>query len=402
MAIDQEKLAITVLYVEDEEMVRHSFQDVLNRHVENVLVATDGEEGLRLFKSEWVDVVITDIRMKHMDGLDMIREIRSQDEQVNIIVTSAFTDVDYFTEAIELKVDHFVIKPFDLDRMREILREITERLKTREQLRQKELLLEQYKRVVDESAIVSKADKEGIITFANKAFCQISGYSVEELVGQKHSIVRHPHTKKEVFEELWNTILGKRVWRGIMENRKKNGDSYFVDMKIFPILNEADEIGEFIAFRYDITKLVMKERELEKLRFKQMNEHIDKAYDIRLEALLNGIPVPAVIIDDENVILSFNRHFEDFFDLHDDKDVLKKLEAQEQDITELFEREEGYLYDDGVIDWKYLAENMGFDDGLVDVKFRGSSNKYHISLQRIPLASGEKRYIACMVPSCEV
>ncbi len=66
--------------------------------------------------------------------------------------------------------------------------------------------MEQYKHVVDESAIVSKTDLDGVITYVNNQFCQISGYDEEELLGKKHSIVKHPDNKIELFKEIWNTI----------------------------------------------------------------------------------------------------------------------------------------------------------------------------------------------------
>ena len=71
-------------------------------------------------------------------------------------------------------------------------------------------LLEQYRKTLDETAIVSKTDKHGIITFVNDKFCKISGYSEDELIGKPHNIVRHPDTPKSFFKNLWTTILSKK------------------------------------------------------------------------------------------------------------------------------------------------------------------------------------------------
>jgi len=77
-------------------------------------------------------------------------------------------------------------------------------------------LLDEYKNAVDRSSIVSKTNKKGIITCVNQKFCDISGYSKEELLRKPHNIVRHPDMPKEAFKMMWNTILSKKPWSGIV------------------------------------------------------------------------------------------------------------------------------------------------------------------------------------------
>ena len=79
--------------------------------------------------------------------------------------------------------------------------------------------LKQYQNAIDESNIVSKTDINGVITFANDEFCKISGYSRKELIGSSHNIVRHPDVSKSVFKKLWDTILAKKVYKGIIKNK---------------------------------------------------------------------------------------------------------------------------------------------------------------------------------------
>jgi PAS domain S-box-containing protein len=123
-------------------------------------------------------------------------------------------------------------------------------------IRNKNKLLEEYKKAIDDSTIVTKTDKNGIIIYANQQFCTISGYEEEELIGKNHNIVRSPNMPKEAFKELWETIQSKKTWNGIVENRKKNGDSYFVKATVMPILDTDNEIVEYIAVRQDISELV--------------------------------------------------------------------------------------------------------------------------------------------------
>ncbi|MGE4295892.1 MAG: ATP-binding protein [Campylobacterales bacterium] len=130
----------------------------------------------------------------------------------------------------------------------------------REMRRERELarshkLLGEYRRLVDESAYVSKTDLQGVITYVNDRFCEISGFSREELIGAPHSIVRHPDMKAEVFEQMWQTLQSGQVWRGIIKNKNRSGEGYFVDSVVAPIFDEQGEVSEYMALRYDVTAL---------------------------------------------------------------------------------------------------------------------------------------------------
>lgn len=159
-----------------------------------------------------------------------------------------------------------ILKPM---RMQEQLLSENVALKTRE-LGLAQTILSEYKKAVDMSSIVSKASPSGIITYVNDAFCEISGYSREELLGKPHNVIRHPEMSKDVFRDMWNTILNKRVWKGVIKNLKKGGDEYYVNSTIIPIIGQDGEIKEFISIRNDITELTRKE----KLIIEQTIDHV--------------------------------------------------------------------------------------------------------------------------------
>lgn len=116
--------------------------------------------------------------------------------------------------------------------------------------------LQQYQRAIDESNIVSKTDINGIITFVNDEFCKISGYLRDELIGQSHNIVRHPDVPAEYFKHLWETILNKKIYKGLIKNRTKDGKAVYLNTTIIPILDNNNEIEEFVAICYDITEMI--------------------------------------------------------------------------------------------------------------------------------------------------
>jgi len=105
----------------------------------------------------------------------------------------------------------------------------------------------------DQYVITSVTDIKGTILSVSKPFEDISGYSEQELLGSPHNIVRHEDMPKEAFEDLWQTIQKKEIWRGEVKNRKKDGGYYWVDSTIIPLLNSKKEIVGYRAIRIDIS-----------------------------------------------------------------------------------------------------------------------------------------------------
>jgi len=111
----------TILLAEDEDNLRESFKKVLHLFVKDVYDARDGEAALSLYKKYSPDIIITDIKMPKLNGLELIKTIRLEDKDIPIIVTSAYTDQDFLLESIKLSLVEYVIKPIKESKLNSIL-----------------------------------------------------------------------------------------------------------------------------------------------------------------------------------------------------------------------------------------------------------------------------------------
>jgi len=114
--------------------------------------------------------------------------------------------------------------------------------------------------------LVSETDERGIINFANDEFCHYAGYTVEELIGKPHNMVRHPDMPKAAFKDLWETIKRGEKWRGFVKNRAKDGRYYWVFATVYPFVNCDGKHG-YISCRRTIS--TMEKEQYEKL-YKEM------------------------------------------------------------------------------------------------------------------------------------
>ena len=245
-----------VLYVEDDDNTREELEFFLQKKVNRLFIAKNGQEGFELFEENRPDLIITDIQMPVLNGIKMIQKIKEIDASVPIIIITAFNDTDYLFEAIKLKVTSYLTKPLNLYSLSETLSSISKNINLEKENKEIYNSLKQYKDIVDESSIISKTTKDGIITYVNEPFEKISGYKKEEVIGKFHNIINHPSIDKSIFVNMWKRIkIEKKSWQGRVKNISKNGTEYYVDLIVKPILDLKGNILEFISLSNDITDL---------------------------------------------------------------------------------------------------------------------------------------------------
>ncbi|MGA9380473.1 MAG: PAS domain S-box protein, partial [Phormidium sp.] len=147
-----------------------------------------------------------------------------------------------------------------------VAKDITKQKQAEEKLHQTLQDLSDFKYALDEAAIVAITDAQGVITYANDRFCEISKYSHDELIGNTHRLVNSGNHSQQFFAQMWKTISSGETWRGEIQNRAKDNTYYWVDTTIVPFLDHQGKPVQYLAIRRDITARKQTEFHAESLK----------------------------------------------------------------------------------------------------------------------------------------
>lgn len=256
--IEKNKLK-TILIVDDSFVVREQLKDIFSNRNYNILETSTTEEALNLIKTNKIDLLLLDLELEKSNGYDFLvkhRKIILDELRIKVLIITGNISPNLIRDSFRLGVREIIKKPYMIEELVLKTDMFTNDKDIEDEVFYKTQLLNQYKDTVDRSFIVSKTNSEGIITYVNEAFCKISGYIEEEVIGKPHNIIKHRDMATSVFKEMWHTIKDlKEPWRGIVKNRKKDGSEYWVHTIINPILDADNNVIEFIAIRSDITEI---------------------------------------------------------------------------------------------------------------------------------------------------
>ena len=167
----------SILYVEDEEGVRKQLSRFLKQFSSELFVAADGKEGLELYKKYKPDIVLSDIKMPNMNGIEMVKAIKQIDPKQHVIFTTAHNESGYFIDAIEIHVDGYVLKPINLEKLETKLNTIKEQINIKKQLAAQQKLI--YEIIQLQDNIIFILDKDRKIIFSNQKFLDV--FSVKSI-----------------------------------------------------------------------------------------------------------------------------------------------------------------------------------------------------------------------------
>lgn len=252
-----ERIPARVLVVEDDAITRVQLQRMLSRLVTQVKIASDGLDGLASWRDWQPDLLVTDIMMPRMDGLQMSRAIKADDPEAQIIVVTSSSEIEHLRQALDIGIDRYVSKPVDERLLRDALCKCLLDLRRLRDLRMARLVFES----AGEGVVVT--DATGIILAVNPAFCEISGYREDEALGRTPAMLasgRHDHG---FYRHMWESLRGLGRWSGEIINRRKSGEIYPEWLSIVAVEEPSRNVTRYIGLFSDITE---RKREEERIR----------------------------------------------------------------------------------------------------------------------------------------
>ncbi len=303
MNLNKEQLII--VYVEDDPVIRDNTLEVLRRRYSNVYSAEDGLAGWQLYKEIMPDLVITDIKMPVMSGLDLIKNIREVSADQHILITSAYNDSELLIDALNLAVDGYLIKPFLTDALISYIQRVVHSLKLKSEVEAYHTRLEQMVNERTQELLQSEGKfgalieklLDGLIlienhkiVFSNSSIGTLLGYSKAELHGEEYTMliaekevarVKHIHEQRLKREgnvpELYQTIL-----------KAKDGLEIPVELNVGFLTLE--EVPQVLVLIRDLTKRLQMEHER-----------------LRLEGAIDQVEESVIITDTTGLIVYINR-----------------------------------------------------------------------------------------------
>jgi PAS domain S-box-containing protein len=253
------RTAYRVVLVDDDVAVMGLHANILEAAGFEVL-AIDDPVAARDFLGDFApDACVLDVEMPSCRGTDLAALLRRDKRyaRLPLIYLSSFSDIDHQLDARQAGGEDYLVKPVDARLLVTAVMARTQQFRMLEtayhQRRQAWHRLDNLMTALDAQALVSIATADGTIIEVNRKFCEISGYSREELIGRNHRIVKSGHHPTAFFEGMWQTISAGRIWRGEVKNRRKDGSSYWVQSSIAPILDKLGLPEQYISIRTDIT-----------------------------------------------------------------------------------------------------------------------------------------------------
>ncbi|MBE0496922.1 MAG: EAL domain-containing protein [Campylobacterales bacterium] len=292
---------LDILYIEHEPS--QAQQIVALFHSNQLRHVTTTHEALRVFKATPYPFVILCASLPKGESIDVCRTLKALAPHTKILLHVAPAECAQLLEAIRIGVDAFALKPLEKPAFLATFNAMADASFASRKSEETLHLAQQLSRAFEASAIVSKTNPSGIITYANKAFETISGYTQEELLGKPHNIVRHPDMNKSIFKEMWDVISNGQIWKGVVKNRHKDGGFYVVEATIIPILDVNGKVTEYMSVRHDISQLETRNSYLQDVAARNIeiaktksNELLEKLYKDEITNLPNSLALQRDIV----------------------------------------------------------------------------------------------------------
>ena len=251
---------LNVLYIEDDPKIAKTILNLYKTIFHTVHYCNNIKDGYFLFekKHSEIDLIVIEAQMQHISGIKMVTHLREVFgyKQAILFTINIATD-GVILKCFRLGAEDYLVKPIKHNHHLKVLCKVLQPIIDTKEIYKLNQELKIYKEYADKQIIISKTCPNSIITYVNENFCETSKYTEKELIGKPHNIIRHPDVPKKTFSQMWDMISSGDKWNGEIQNRAKDGSSYFVETDVFPIKDKNNNIIEYMSFRQDVTSYVI-------------------------------------------------------------------------------------------------------------------------------------------------
>jgi len=379
-----------ILYVEDEDKIRELLEKRLSKHFGKVYTAQNGEVGLYKFETHRPKVVVTDIRMPIMDGLEMLKIIKEKAPRTKVVITTAHNDMDFIMRSIEIGIDRYLLKPIETNTLVSALKKICFGIYTEEKAIecQRKSIGEKSSRIITNifeqlsysipNPMILYSGKKPI--FVNKAFsdlfsietmCAINGaeLDIESFLGIKNKekvSISLPSGRKKVFDCYKTEIK--------LDGEDKTTLYSFNDMTAFEYQNS--KLKSYADILYDILK--MREKTSEDSFSRQTGADTNKDGSVRVQSMLSSSEMEA-LKRSHIYKISAKEYVEDITeDVLAELDELRELELEIDEILDRMDEDGNFALRIGELGGRFVSYShsigklIEFEDLAVAVRNLGN------------------------------
>ena len=245
---------LTIMYVEDDESIRGSLSGILKKIFGEVIICNDGNDGANQFKyytlerKSKIDAVVSDINMPNLNGIDMVKEIRTIDEEVPVIFTTAHGEANYLMDAIKLRIAYYALKPINTTELLQNISKFCMIEHTKNLVQKKEQEIAQYMDIMNQIASMFKVNNDGDIIEVNELLCDISEYTQDELQSMQIDSLLHKDSLITTYQDVLKMIGQDDTFTGKIKFQSKSGNSFYLNSTIIPSHN--DSTGKVNGYIY--------------------------------------------------------------------------------------------------------------------------------------------------------
>ncbi|MCX6153380.1 MAG: response regulator [Candidatus Kapabacteria bacterium] len=259
---------LSVLVVEDDATSRHYLVALLKKTLESVYIAVDGRDGLNKYLEYKPDIVLSDIGMPVMNGLEMSRRIKKINPKAQIILTTAFDNKENLMEAINIGISQYLVKPVQKQYLFDALNRISEIINLEAEVQRQNDNIQTLSNAIEHSStIIVLFNKEELIEYCNPITYELTEYTSDDILNKPLECFNFEFSDKILSDNFYQAFHDKKDWRGEIQVRTKGGLSFWSIASISPVKMPNGSFSHIVLTIEDITLQKMKEEYLEMTNF---------------------------------------------------------------------------------------------------------------------------------------